>query len=444
MKIIHKQGITIVIFLLLLTTVQAQKKWTLDSCIQFALENNFTVKQKMVEMESKKIQLRMTKNSLLPSVNASVGQDFDFGRAASASAVIVDNSQSTTSFGVGISMPLFEGFKTHYQIASNKIDVSASIQDLEHAKDNIEISITAYFLQVLLCKEIYAIAQEQLAQSKTELKRIEELVNSGKSPESEIYTQKATVANDELSLTEALNNLALAKLDLTQLMNVRADETFEVDETDLYDKNASLPEFNANKQSIIDSCLQNNSVIKAARLRLEKSKNDIKISQAGYYPSLSLSASYGTGYYLILPDNVANGNLPFGKQMSNNSREMIALSLTIPIFDKLTTCNNVKLSKLNYSSYQIQNEEVKNSLIKEIEQAYTNAVVSKDKYSAALKAVEATSLALQYEETKYKAGSSTIYDYTNAKLRFQEALSKEIQSKFDYLFRIKILEFYTK
>lgn len=440
----HKQSILILVFLFLIFSVRSQTKWTLDSCIHYALENNFTVKQKMLEIETQKIQLRMTKNSLLPAVNASMGQDFDFGRAASANAVIVDNSQSTTSFGVGFSVPLFEGFRTHYQISSNKLNVLAVEEDLKLAENNIEISVTAYYLQVLLCREIYKVAQEQLTQSKDELKRIETLVQSGKSPESEIYTQKATVANDELSVTEAYNNLILAKLDLTQLMNIQADESFDVDETNIYTENASLPELNGNKQRIIDSCLQYNPAIKAARLRLEKSKKDIKVSQAGYYPSLSLSASYGTGYYLILPDNVANGNLPFGKQMSNNSREMIALSLTIPLFDKMATYNNVNLSKINYSFYEIQREEVKNNLIKEIEQAYTNAMVSKDKYSAAQKAKEASSLALYYEEAKYKAGSSTIYDYSNAKIRYQQALSKEIQTKFDYIFRIKILEFYAK
>ena len=444
MKIKHKHQILISCFLLILFGVQSQTKWTLDSCIQYALENNYTVKQKILEMESNKIQLKMTQNSALPSLSASVGQNFDFGRATAANAVIVDNSQSSTSFGVGLSVPLFEGLRTHYQIASDRYDLLASIQDLQHAKDNIEISVTAYYLQVLLCSEMYQTAKEQLNLSNNDLKRIEELVKSGKSAESELFTQKATVASDELSVTEAYNNLALAKLDLMQLMNIQINESFEVDEKTISTKNASLPEFTIDKQRIIDTCLQNNPAIKAARLRMEKSKNDIKVTKAAYYPSLNLSASYGTGYYLILPDNVENGNLPFSKQLTNNSREMVALSLSIPIFDKMTTYNNVKLSKLNYASYQIQSEEAKNSLIKEIEQAYTNATVSKDKYIAAKKTVEATSIALQYAESKYQAGSSTIYDYTNAKLQYQQALSKEIQSKFDYLFRIKILEFYAK
>ena len=438
----NKHLILCLIACLTITVSTAQTKWTLDSCVSYALEHNYTVKQTLIDLEAKKIQLQSSKMSRLPVLAASVNQHFDIGRAETAGGVIVDNTQSTTSFGIGLSMPLFEGLRTYYQIASDKLNLQSANEDLNQAKEQIELMITAYFLEVLLCKEMLEIAEEQLALSKTQVSRIESLLEAGKSSEAELYTAKANLANDEVGITEAWNNLRLAKLDLAQLMNISNADNFDVNDDNIEVTMDKILHLSIDKQAVIENSLRNRPAIKAAELRIEKSNKDIRISQAAYYPSLQLSANYGTGYYYAFQKSLQASNLPFGQQLNNHSSEALSLSLKIPIFNGLSTVNNVKQSKLLMRSQEIQLEEVKMSLIKEIEQAYTNAMVSKDKYIASRKAVEASEIAFQYEETKYHAGTSSVYVYNEAKINYQKSQSQAVQAKYDYFFRLKILEFY--
>lgn len=433
----------ILLFIVVISSIYlpAQPAWTLDSCIAYALENNYTIKQKLLEMEQNKIELQSSKMNVFPSINASIGQSFDFGRAASVNAIIQDNTQSTTSLEFGLNVPLFQGLQTHYKVASNKLNLQASLHDLDQARENITLNITAYFLQVLLYKEIYEIAQEQAKLSQNQVTRIEELVKNGKNSNSELYNIQATLAADELNIVEAQNNYQLAKLDLSQLMNVQNVHDFDIIMSHELDMNVLLNK-TFDLKAITMHSLGNRPGIKAASLRLEKGEKDIKLMQSGWYPSLNLSASYGTGYYYIFQDNMIN--FPFNTQLKNNSREVISLSLKIPIFDKLSTFNNVKRSRVNLQMQHINLEETKRNLEKEIYQAYGNALASKNKYLAAEKSASAAELAFQYEELKYEEGKSTGHDYSEAKLKHQRALSEVIQSKYQYALRVRVLEFYGK
>ena len=423
---------------------QAQAKWSLDSCIRYALKNNYTVKQTLLDLESKKIQLHTTKMSVLPSVSASAGQSIDFGRGTTASGLIENNSQTTTSLGISANLPLFQGLRIYNQTQSDKLNLQAATEDLNKTKENIEISVTAYYLQVLLCKEILQVAKNQLEIANSQVQRIEEFVNNEKLSRSELYAAKSTLANDELTVTEANSNLRLALLDLSQLMNIKNTSTFDVEDYQNNDFKEDLLPFSMSRDNIISNSLQKRPSIKAAQFRIEKSEKDIKISQSLYYPSLHLSASYGTGYYHAFQGSMSGLSIPFGTQLSNNSQERISLSLNIPVFNRFATSDGVKQAKLALKSQEIGLEEIKNNVIKEIEQAYTNAITSQDKYTAAQKTVEATAISFEYEEVKYNAGTSTHYEYTDAKIKHQKALSQLIQAKFDYLLRLRILEYYSK
>ena len=434
---------TISAFLILISAFcQGQGKWSLDSCIRYALENNFTVKQTLLELESKKISLHTTRMSVLPNISASAGQSIDFGRGTTATGLIENNSQTTTSLGVGVNLPLFQGLRIYNQTQSDKFSLQAATEDLNKIKENIETSITAYYLQVLLCKEILQVAKNQLEISQIQVARIEELVNSEKLSLAELYAVKSTLANDELTVTEANNNLRLALLDLSQLMNVKKTDAFDIEDYPTDNLSETLPPFSMSRENSITNSLQKRPAIKAAEYRIEKSKKDILVSKSFYYPSLHFSASYGTGYYYAFQGTLSAMNLPFGTQLTNNSQEQLSLSLTIPIFNRFATSDGVKQAKIALKVQEIGLEDVKNGIVKETEQAYTNALASKDKYLAAQKAVEAAAISFEYEEVKYNAGSSTNYEYTDAKIKHQKALSQLIQAKFDYLFRVKILEYY--
>ena len=417
---------------------------SLQECVDFALEHSYAVKQKILEKESKYVQLQTTKTSIAPSLGANIGQNFDFGRSALADAIIIHTTQATTNFGLGLNMDLFQGLRTHHQIQSDKLNLEVALFDIESAKENIELTITAYYLQVLLNKEMLEVVKTQVKISQEQVDRIQILVNNGKSSDAELYAAKATLATDQVSVVEANNAVRLSILDLAQLMNYPNVANFDI-VTD--SGNADIDEIlnkNIDVYSVVENALQNRPAIKAALTRIEQAKRNIKIYQSGWYPTLGFSANFGTGYFYRFKELYGFPNQSFGVQFKDNAKQSLGLSLYIPIFDKLSTHYNVKQQRINAKAQELQLEETKRMLIKEIEQAYVNAVASKEKYLASQVANTSSRIAFQYEEIKFNAGSSTNFEYNDAKNKYLTAQSNLIQAKFDFLFRIKILEFYGK
>jgi len=396
-----------------------------------------------LEKESSYIQLKARKTGIAPALGVSVGQNFDFGRAPLADALIINATQSTTNLTVGLNMDIFQGLRTFYQIKSDKLNMEAILFDIEDAKESIELAVTAFFLQVILNKEILEVYKAQVVFDNEQLDRIKVLVKSGKSSDAELYAAESTLATDQLSVVEAENSVRLSLLDLSQLLNYNDIAHFEI-VTD-YDDNSFDEIINKiiDTNTVVEHALGYRPAIKAALKRIEQAKIDIKVSQSGWYPTLTFSAYLGTGYYYRFKE-LAVTNRPFGEQFKDNAREALGLSLYIPIFDKLTTHYNVKQQKLRVKYQELQLEETKRTLIKNIEQAFVNAVAAKEKYLASQVASTATKVAYQYEEVKYNAGSSTSYEYNDAKNKYLKAQSNLIQAKFDLLFRVKILEFYGK
>jgi len=417
---------------------------SLQECINYALENNYTIKQKLLEKESKKVQLQAAKVNTAPSIGANVGQTFDFGRAALASAIVENTTQATTNFGIGLNMDVFQGFRNYHQIKSDKLDLEATRLDIEAAKENIELLVTAYYLQILLHKEMLEILKNQTVLAQEQVDRISILVANGKSSDAELYVAKATLAQDQLSVVEANNNVRLSILDLAQLMNFMDVSNFDIVTENILDPIEEILHTPVNVNHVVENALEYRPAIRAALARIEHAKRTIKVYQSGWYPTLGLNASFGTGYFYRFQELASYPNEPFGMQFKNNARTSIGVSLYVPIFDKLVTLNNVKQRKISVKIQELHLEETKRTLIKEIEQAYVNAVASKEKYLASQVAHTSSQVAFQYEELKFNAGSSTTYEYNEAKNKFLQSQSKLIQSKFDFLFRIKILEFYGK
>lgn len=427
---------------LIVTGLKSQSLWSLDSCISYAQDHNFTVRKNMLNLEAKRIELQSAKMDIAPSVSASVGQNFDVGRATSASGVIVNNSQSSTSFGAYVNMPLFQGLRTHHNIHVAKYDLQASIYDLEQVKDDIELTVTAYYLQVLLLKEALEIAKIQEEISGKQVKRIEKMVDFGKNSDADLYEAQASLAADQYAITEATNNLRLARLDLTQLLNLELNPDFDIQKIeDQYFDNLLAKEISM--ANYIVNGLLNKPTLKATEQRIALSERQIKVARSGWYPTLNFSMSYGTGYYYAYNSVYLENNLPFDTQLGNNSRGMFSLSLNIPIFDKLSTYNSVKLSKINLMNYRIQLEEDKANVTKDIEQAYANVVAAKEKYISAEVYLSAAKKSFEYEEIRYEAGGSTIFQYNEARARYEKAQSDLIQAKYSFLIRLKILEFYS-
>lgn len=431
--------------LLICWSVQAQspaKKWTLEECITYAIEHNIDLKQKEQDQESRKVDLSTSKNSWLPSLNANLGQNFDFGRSPSKTGVIVDQNSANSSFYLQTSMPIFDGFKIPNDIKARKLDLLAATENLNKAKEDLAINVASYFVEALYNKELLTVAELQAALSTEQVTRTESLVNAGKVPLSQLYDIKAQQAKDEASLTEAKNNVNLSLLNLAQMLELeRNGQSLDI----------SVPEIEDAIEKYMTSILPpdvvyNNAVavkpqIKEQEYLLESQKKMLKVAQAGYFPKLDFSASYSNGYY-----HYSGGtdivNSSFSDQLNQNGRKTIGFSLSIPLFNRFQTRNNVRSSRIAILNRELMMENSKKVLYKEIQQAYFNATAAQEKYKATGKSVLASKEAFGYAENKYNAGKSTVYEYSESKTKYSQSLSEQIQAKYNYIFRAKILDFY--
>ncbi|EOS17207.1 MULTISPECIES: TolC family protein [Parabacteroides] len=441
-QIISSVALASFLFCLPAGAQEAAKQWSLEECIRYAIENNIDLKQKELEQKSREVDLHTSKYSWLPSVNASVGENFGFGRSESKDGLIVDRNSANTTAGIQLSMPIFDGLKIPNDIAARKLDLKASIETLNKAKEDLSINVASYYLQVLYNKEMLKIAQLQVDLSSEQVTKTEALYNAGKIPVSQLYDMKAQLAKDEVTLTESQNNVKLALLDLAQSLELeRAGENFDVLEPENGDAIERYMSSIIPPDQVYDHAVTFKPQIKEQQYLLESQKKALRIAQAGYYPKLNLSAGYSTGYYHNFGDGDYN-NAPFSDQLKNNGQKSIGLSLSIPIFNRFQVRNSVRTARLSITNRELMMENSKKSLYKEIQQAYYTATAAQEKYISSDKSVDASKVAFSYAEERYGAGKSTVFEYSEAKTKYAQSLAEQTQAKYNFIFRTKILDFY--
>lgn len=442
-----KQIIPLVAALFLSSGIQAQetkKQWTLEECIQYAIEHNIDLKQKEEEQEARKVDLNTSKFNWLPAVNANMGQSFQFGRSSTKSGLIVDQSAANSSVGINLDMPIFDGLKIPNDIAARKLDLKAAIEDLNKAKEDISIQVASYYVQVLYNKELLNIALLQVDLDKEQINKTEAMVNAGKVPLSQLYDIKAQLAKDEVTLTEARNNVALALLDLAQSLELeREDKSFDITNPlvdDVIEANMSsiVP-----PEQIFANAVTFKPQIKQQEFLLESQKKMLNVARAGYYPKLNFGASYSNGYYHTKSggeEQIVNPS--FGDQMKQNGQKVIGFTLSIPLFNRFQVRNNVRSARINIRNRELMMESTKKVLYKEIQKAFYDATAAQEKYRSSDKSVLATQEAFKYASERYNAGKSTVFEFNEAKTKYAQSLAEQAQAKYDFIFRTKILDFY--
>ena len=423
--------------------LSAQKPWTLQQCVDTALANNRNIKQQSLAQRNTKIMYEQARNNLLPNLNANVSQNFGFGRIVGNNNTYLNGTASSqnTNLGISSSITLYNGFKLRNSIEARKADMNASEADLQKIQSDITTSVAAGFLQILLNKELLQIAVDQLELTKTKIEQRKGLVAAGKMAEGEMYDLLAEEAKEDLSKLQAQNTLNLSLLDLAQFLELDHFENLDIvapdnlSETDL--KLLSADE-------VFESALTHRPEIKGAEYRLKSSEYNVLISKADYYPLLGLSTSFGSSYYndnSINPQTNLNYNYgTFGNQLSDKINAGISLNLSIPIFNKFAIRNNVRSAELGVKSSKISVDNAKLELKKTIQQAYYNALGAKSRWDAALKSETASREAYRFTNQKFEAGRATLYELYQAKSNLTQVLSEQAQAKYEYFFRIKLLE----
>lgn len=435
-----------VFFLTLISVIavsvaSAQEKWTLRQCIDHAIENNIDLRQTALTVETAEIELNTAKNSRLPSLSAGLNQGFSFGRTTSDDDNRYINTQaSSTSVSASANLPVFQGFRINNTIKANELGLKIAMEGLERAKQNLELAVTEYFLNVLFNREILGVYEEQLELSKKQLVRTEELVRAEKVAQSQLFDIQATVANAEVNVISARNTLNLSLLDLSQALNLEYSPSFDIAEPDTENVVAANISSLVSPEKIYDTALGIKPQVREAEYRLQESERGIKIAQSARWPSISLGASFGDSYYYMFGQDYAQQSL--ADQLRLKHGESVGLNVSIPIFNKFSTRNSIRAARVSRMNYALELESVKLALYKEIHQAYQSASAAEAKYSASEKATQAASEAFRAMELKYEYGAATVYEYTESQTRLIESMSKGLQAKYEFLFSTRILDFY--
>lgn len=417
------------------SSMQAQnKKWSLEECIDYAVRHNLEVRQGQNQVEKLKVERSTLKNSFLPDLNAGTSQKFDFGRSLNRSNTYEDNNTQSSSFSVNTEVPLFTGFRRSASVARNKFDLLSAEAHKERIENDLSLNVTSCYFQVLLNKEILHIAKEQIKLTKEQESKTILLIENGKAPQSQLYDVRAQLADDELTATEANNSLRMSVLELMQLMELKGEETFDIDSLNkgLLPTDSLLPE------DIFASAVSCMPQIRQAYYSLQSNRKAVKVAQSGYYPTLAFGAGISSGYY----HSEGSLNPSFSQQFENNMQKSIYLSLSIPIFDRFSTRNQVRSARIDENNARLSLENEKKTLYKEIEKAYTDALSAWEKLQFTAKAVAANREAHRYALEKYAAGKSAVYEYNEIKMKLADALSKQSQAKYTYLLKEKVLAFY--
>lgn len=416
--------------------LHAQQAWTLKKCIDYAIEHNLTIKQQEASAEQSKIELSTAKNSRLPDLNGSASHSFSFGRSLQADNTYNSINTQNTGFSLSTSVPLFTGLQIPNNIALSKLNLQAALEDLNAAKENVSIQVASSYLQVLFNDELARVAHEQVDLSREMLVQREAYFRNGKASESELYEAKSRVAQDELSAVQADNDYQLALLDLSQLLELPSPDGFAIvsPQTDAVENlGTPLP-----PAEIYADALLIKPVIKAAQYRLEGAQKSIRIAQSAYYPQLSLGAGLSTNYYKMS----GMDNAGFGSQLRDNFSQYVGLTLSIPIFNRLATRNRVRSARIQQTTLGWQLEDSKKTLYKEIQQAYYNTLSAQTQYTSSRTAAEAAKASFDLMKERYMNGKANATEFNESRTAWMRAVSDQLQAKYNYIFRFKILDFY--
>lgn len=416
------------------SVVSAQQKLTLEQCIDIALENNRNVKQQELTKQSREVAYSQARADLLPNLNASAGQNFVFGRSIGLDNTYQNTNSSQTSFSLGSDITLFDGLRMKHNIDARRADVSASQADLDKIREDIIMSVSTAFLQVLLNKELVQISEDQIELTNANIIQRNELIKSGKMAEGEIYELEAQKAKEELNRVQAESNLKLALLDLAQIMEMENVSDLDITAPSaekLISESILFP-----SDVVYQNAIINRPEISGANFRLESAQKEVLISKSQLYPTLTFGANVGTGYYHM--SNRTNDS--FSSQMRNNMSNSVGFSLRIPIFNRFQVRNGIRTAQIALENNRLEMDKTKLDLRKRIEQAYYNALGANSRWEAAKKSEIASREAYRFAEQKFENGRANSYELFQAKNNLTQVLGEMAQAKYEYAFRLKILE----
>jgi len=443
------------------------QNWTLEECIKRAKEENLDIKQAKLAAFSSEKQLLQSKLALLPTLNGGGSQGYNYGRTVDPfSNDFTTMNVKTNNFSVNSSITLFSGFQNINKIKRDNYKFMAKKYDIEKVINDISLTVATDFLQILFNKELVKIAEGQVEISKKQEERIGKLVDEGQLAKSYLLETRSQVAAEQLQLVRAKSQQDIALLNIKQLLEIEANTDF-----DIMIPTISLPNQNniPSANEIYKLALEVFPNVKSAEYRLKGNDKTLSIAKGGLLPRITVSGAMGSGYSnareriigvdslgmilsgyqlssgenVLMPILNYNSEItPFDQQLKDNLSKSLTFSLSIPLFNGWMNQTSIINAKIGVMSSKNELQRTKNQLRKQVEQVRADVIAAEKQYNFSEKSTEALQESFIYNEQKFNEGMLNVYDYNDSKNKWIKAESDLLQAKYDYLFKIKILDFF--
>lgn len=425
------------LFSLSLSAQEKQKdRWDLTHCIEYAIQNNSSIQKQRLDIDISSNNYESSKLSKLPSVSSDINNTTSWGRTLSNDNTYINKNSNSTTFNVNARVKLFQGGALKNQIRRSKYDHDYQGDILKVKESNLSLQVTEAYLNILVAKEMVNLAKEQIEITEKQITITKIKVEEGLIDKGPLLELKTQLANNETEKINAQNNLELRQLELAQLLEL---------------ENPSVLNIQIPKLALLNSEMQLNEVtnyyttaldlrpeIQAAKTMIKRGEVNTKAAKGELYPTISAGANYSNGYYYYKGEK----NTGFSDQMQANGRENVSLGVSIPIFNGKRAKNAYKNAKIQEQKSKIDLIQAEKDLRKTITNALTQAKGAHQKYTAASTQVKMSKESFYFADQKFNAGAMNIYDYNQAKNSFIRAKSQKIQSKYEFIFRTKMLDFY--
>lgn len=447
--------------------VNGQNPWSLKDCVDYALKNNIQIKQQRLSVDVAAEALLQTRANQLPSLNANASHGYNFGRTIDPfTNEFATESVRSNNFSLSTGLNLFSGFQVRNSIAQSRQELEASRYDVQKMENDISLAVASAYLQILFARELVEVSSSNLDITRQQVEQTRRLVDAGTLARGSLYTIEAQAASEELQLVNAQNQLDIAFLNLAQLLDLDDIDSFEIEVPEI--EIESIGELDESPLQIYTTAVNRQPDVRSAELRVASAERGVKIARGGRSPMLSFRGSYGTGYsgasrevtdvMIGEPEQIgvtAAGEpvfgpsfdyltriKPFGDQLEDNLNRSLAFVLTIPIFNNFQTRTSISRSRIALENANLNKQWVRVQFFKNVQQAHADAQAALKRYNATGKNVQALEEAFRYTEQRFSLGMVNSLEYNDAKNRLSTAQSDLLQSKYEYLFRTKVLDFY--
>jgi outer membrane protein len=437
-----KFKLTALLFLCAIGMAIAQKKiWTLEECVTYAVENNLSIQQFELDLENATIDKSDAVGAFLPNLNGTLNGQSNTGLSFDpTNNQPVNTTQITSSGSVTSSAVLFNGLRNIHRLNRARLNAIANQYRLDDLVNDIRLNVAINYLNILSNKEAAKVAKALYAVTEQDLKRTRELVESGVVARGDLLEIEATAATREQQIINAENDVLISRINLAQLLQITDYENFDISDTEFEVPPADI--LKNSPKDIFNKAISYWYETKFFETNVELAEKDLSIAKGAAYPTLSAFFNYNTRYSDQFLDPITGQVIPFKEQLWINDGIAFGAQINIPVFNGWSTRNNIKRSQIDVKKAELELEQNKLNLETNINQAYVDVINSSKAYDAALKTREARVLALDYSKERFDVGIMNSFDYSQSQARVDNAEAEVIRTKYDYAFRIKVLEFY--